>query len=384
MKIAVLTSRYPSKHKPYNHTFVHNRNSQYLASGHEVEVFVPADTNNDYVHENVHVNCDTAAEITKKLSDFDIIFIHLLYPNHKTALDGRLLYNHISREKLPCLFFVHGVETSKRREVYSGGFRLSPLTYAKYWYWDVFIVGGVRKAIKSLLSGHNTQFVFPSNWIKNKSEENFEVDYSGRFDIIPNGIDTNRFSFQDHSAMRKKVLSIRPVLLKSIYGIDLFVETIAHANKEIIFDLYGEGKDSDQLNRLIKRRKLGKVFTFHNQFIANADIPEVHSEYGIYYAVTRTDTQGVSMCEAMASGLPVVSYDVGAIAEFVEHGVSGFLAPKNDVESAAKWINELAEDKNLFLKVAENGRKRMEAIAIGITVQKELDAAKKSLISYKQ
>ncbi|XQF90920.1 hypothetical protein ACOBV8_06130 [Pseudoalteromonas espejiana] len=46
----------------------------------------------------------------------------------------------------------------------------------------------------------------------------------------------------------------------------------------------------------------------NSRFLQPIEIPKVHQKAGIYLGVTRMDAQGVSMCEAMSSGLPTVSF----------------------------------------------------------------------------
>ena len=117
---------------------------------------------------------------------------------------------------------------------------------------------------------------------------------------------------------------------------------------------------------------MSNKITLYNNFIPHSKIPDIHNQFGMYYAVTRMDAQGVSMCEAMASGLPVVSFDICAIPEYIEDGVTGLLVSPYDVKSAAENILELSINKNLYTTLAENGRKAMEKIDISVTTQKEL------------
>ena len=68
-----------------------------------------------------------------------------------------------------------------------------------------------------------------------------------------------------------------------------------------------------------KNTNLNNISLNHNE------IPELLSKYSVFVAPSRVEAQGVSMCEAMACGLPIVATKVGGIPEFVRDGVDGYL-----------------------------------------------------------
>ena len=81
------------------------------------------------------------------------------------------------------------------------------------------------------------------------------------------------------------------------------------------------------------------------------------------------------MCEAMASGLPVVSFRIDAIPEFVEHGVSGYLADPFDLGMVRKYLVSLCMDADLRQRFALASRTKMESISIVKTCAAELRLA---------
>ena len=98
MKIAIVTSRYPSAEKPYNHMFVHVRVHEFIKQNHQVKVFVPSEINSTTVYEGVSVHRTTSKEIIEDLSFFDISYLHLvnLYPYKKSKT---------TKQTIPCLLY---------------------------------------------------------------------------------------------------------------------------------------------------------------------------------------------------------------------------------------------------------------------------------------
>ena len=66
--------------------------------------------------------------------------------------------------------------------------------------------------------------------------------------------------------------------------------------------------------------------TIKKGFITQQKIAELYKQYGVFLCPSRSDTQGVSRDEAMASGLVPVTNGVAAIPEFVDDSC-GILAP---------------------------------------------------------
>jgi glycosyltransferase involved in cell wall biosynthesis len=86
--------------------------------------------------------------------------------------------------------------------------------------------------------------------------------------------------------------------------------------------------------------------------VQQVSIPNVHQQYGLFLCPTRQDAQGVSMCEAMSSGLVPITTNNTAIPEFVSHQKSGFLT--NNPEEIADAIEKLYYEPKLFTEVSAN------------------------------
>lgn len=68
----------------------------------------------------------------------------------------------------------------------------------------------------------------------------------------------------------------------------------------------------------------------------------------------------MAIIEAMAAGLPVVTTPVGATAEIVDDGETGFLVQPGDVKAISEKLRILISDKELRVRFGSNGRKRYE------------------------
>jgi glycosyltransferase involved in cell wall biosynthesis len=78
--------------------------------------------------------------------------------------------------------------------------------------------------------------------------------------------------------------------------------------------------------------------------------PALRALYGradVFVFPTLADVLPLAIMEAMASGLPVVTTNVGAIAEQIEDGVTGFLIPPRDVDALVATTTRLVGNPEL-------------------------------------
>jgi glycosyltransferase involved in cell wall biosynthesis len=80
----------------------------------------------------------------------------------------------------------------------------------------------------------------------------------------------------------------------------------------------------------------------------------------IFVLPTRADTFGIALLEAMASSLPVVTTDVGALCEVVRDGVNGLIIPPADGDALALAVNRLVADPALRARMGRAGRRIAE------------------------
>jgi glycosyltransferase involved in cell wall biosynthesis len=100
----------------------------------------------------------------------------------------------------------------------------------------------------------------------------------------------------------------------------------------------------------------------HDRLDANStQLIDLYHEADIFVLPTRADfAPTMALCEAMATGLPVVSTNVGGLEESVKHGVTGIIVPAGDEESLASALRTLKNDKELRLKLGSEARKLVE------------------------
>lgn len=372
MKLAIITTRYPRKDNPYNHMFVHVRATYFKKMNVDIEVFVPSTTNSMYEYEGIKVNLMTSKQIIKEIAAFDISYLHLLNTYFFIKNGGNIIYNSILKKRIPFAIYIHGSEIL-RYPNYLFDFNITPKGILKYLYVNYWNSSRMKQFVSQTNKRDNSLFLFPSFWMKNHTEIVLNQNLN-HVEIIPNGIDINHFKYENKFKNRFKLLMIRP-LNDLKYGFDKAIEIMRYLPAEYSLTIYGKGKYENNCYKLISKYNLSTRVFIKNNFIERADLPDLFSNYGLFIATTRFDSQGVIMCEAMASGLLTISNPVTAIPEFVQNEINGI--SNTSMENIAKKIIQVTNDENLFNKLTRAARSYMEEISIEKVGEKELNALKK-------
>lgn len=82
----------------------------------------------------------------------------------------------------------------------------------------------------------------------------------------------------------------------------------------------------------------------------------------IYVLPSYNEGLPMSVLEAMAAGIPVVSTPVGGIPEAITDGVEGYLVPPGDIEALAQRLNQLLADPALAMRMGAAARHKVETM----------------------
>jgi glycosyltransferase involved in cell wall biosynthesis len=184
-----------------------------------------------------------------------------------------------------------------------------------------------------------------------------------------NGVDTGRFSPpEDRDTCKQSLLGLnvsRPIIgtvgnLLPIKGHEVLLETAARVIgqcPEALFVIIGEGKRRAELERLSQTLCL----TNHVRFLGTRnDVPDVMRTFDLFVLTSHSEGCPNVILEAMASGLPVVSTNVGGVPELV-NADSGLLIPARDDATLAEVILRLLDDPARRQAMGEAGRRRAVA-----------------------
>jgi len=95
--------------------------------------------------------------------------------------------------------------------------------------------------------------------------------------------------------------------------------------------------------------------------VAPAEVHRYYANADIYVQAPSIDNMPLSLLEAFASGLPVVSTDVGGVPSMLRHGVDGLLVGDDDADTLAEKVIQLLRDPALAHRLAESAYRTLAA-----------------------
>lgn len=187
-------------------------------------------------------------------------------------------------------------------------------------------------------------------------------------EILPTGIDIKHFSRLDKSHPAIKELKARysiedddKVLLflgrvseeKSIgFLVDAFPSILERVSNLKLL-IVGDGPDKQKIEDGVRAAELQDKVIFTGM-VKFCDVPLYYSLGDVFVNASQTETQGLTIMEAMAAGLPIVVYNDSNIAEHIKNDISGRLFNNQEefVEAAVSALTD--EEKNE--RLIEEGR----------------------------
>jgi len=186
--------------------------------------------------------------------------------------------------------------------------------------------------------------------------------------IIPNIIDLTRFS--SHGAADRVTAQGPPHIivtrnLEKIYDIGSALRAFALLRlrfPEARLTIAGSGPERQTLEALAASLGFGNAVTFTGQ-LENAEMADLYRTATIMLNPSLVDNMPISILESLASGVPVVSTNVGGVPHLVQDGETALLVPPGSPEPMAEAMSRITVDKILARRLSEAGSAAVQVYA---------------------
>lgn len=179
---------------------------------------------------------------------------------------------------------------------------------------------------------------------------------------VSNGVNLDQFfpsyNFEElkaHFHLPDKPLILHLGRLDQDKKVGLILDAFAKVKQN--FDAHliigGEGNRKKRLCQKARRYGLEKDITFIGPVHHQTELPQLYQMATVFITASTIETQSIVALEAMASGLPIVAPNAGALPELVRDGFNGYLFNPDDT-------NDLAAKLTLILTNPNNARKMGE------------------------
>lgn len=116
--------------------------------------------------------------------------------------------------------------------------------------------------------------------------------------------------------------------------------------------IVGDGTSRAGLEGLAEDLGIGEKTIFTGKIVP-PDLMEVYKTGEFFVTASETETQGIVLIEAAATGLPLIAVDEGAVRELCQNRVNGILCQPGAVEELAQGMKRLLKDKELRERYAK-------------------------------
>lgn len=188
---------------------------------------------------------------------------------------------------------------------------------------------------------------------------------AGQIRVIHCGVDVSRFVPAPHgqsgTGPLRLVTVARLVEKKGLEDLIRALHALRGVSMPVQLDIWGDGPLRRRLADLARRQRLNEAVRFRGA-IASRDVPRLLCRYDAFVLPSKTarngDTEGIplTILEAQAAGLPVVSTLHGGIPEGLPPGNRGLLARQGDVPDLAAKLALLAAQRNDRNRIGLRGR----------------------------
>ncbi|MGC9103839.1 MAG: glycosyltransferase family 4 protein [Candidatus Methanodesulfokora sp.] len=216
---------------------------------------------------------------------------------------------------------------------------------------DIFMGRILRHFVKKSLIRGKTVSV--SRYIAERVKDIFGIDSA----IIPGAVDREEFlDIPERSAIRSEFgfsddfLVLSAASLVPVKGVDLVVDVASKVDAQFV--VAGDGPLRRSLER--KARESGAKVKFLGN-LEHKKLISLMSASDVFLHMPRFEGYGLVVIEALASGVPVVAANVGAIPEVLRS--DGILV--NSVEEAVQAIKDLKENKEKLNSLRGIARERV-------------------------
>jgi glycosyltransferase involved in cell wall biosynthesis len=243
-------------------------------------------------------------------------------------------------------------------------------------YAPILRGGGYPERLKSSPSlcrevfGNAYRNISPSLYLKKHFEDaGFEVDY------IPNFIPIENYKFKYRSEVGPRLFWVRS--FHEIYNPVMALEVLRSLKEsypEAELCMVGPDKDGtqkkfeDEMNEM----RLEDSVKITGKLPKN-EWSKLSQNYDIFINTTDFDNHPVSVIEAMALGLPVVSTKVGGLPYLIDDGFDGLLVEPRNSQLFSNSVLSLIRDNELAARLSLNARKKVEEFDWEIVKHKWFD-----------
>lgn len=214
----------------------------------------------------------------------------------------------------------------------------------------------LRRARRLLVS--SPAYIESSPWLRR---------YRQKCVVVPLGIDPARYAPADRQQVARirarygpRPLALFVGRLRYYKGLHILLAALSYA-PDVQLLIAGSGPEQSRLQAQAQALGLAEQVQFIGD-VPDSDLPMLYQACDMFVlpAHLRAEAFGIAQAEALASGLPCISTELGTGTSFVnQHGQTGIVVPPNDPVALGRALTTLAASPTLRSYYGANARRRI-------------------------
>jgi glycosyltransferase involved in cell wall biosynthesis len=219
-----------------------------------------------------------------------------------------------------------------------------------------------------MLTYESSEVIVNSNYMKNELQRLFGLPFE-KINVVPNGVDLHIYDGveKDYDFRRQYAMDNEKIILfvgrlvyeKGIQNLIAAMPKILSNYHDAKLIIAGKGGMIDELRAQVDSLGLGNKVYFTG-YLNSKQVKKMYKCADIAVFPSTYEPFGIVALEAMLSGNPVVTSDVGGLNEIVEHGVNGMKSYAGNANSIADSILTLLFDQKLCGEIVKNAQAKVK------------------------
>lgn len=254
-------------------------------------------------------------------------------------------------------------------------------TYSTSAFWFAFLGSQLARFLKikyiPILHGGNLPNRLTSNpklcnmlfqnAYRNVAPSDYLKFYFEKFGLtnvihIPNSIPLSDYVFKERQKFTPNILWVRA--FATIYNPKMAIDVLHLLQKKYAnatLTMVGPDKDGSLKTTKEYANQLNLKVTFTGK-LSKEKWTDLASSHDVFINTTHFDNTPVSVLEAMAIGLPVISTNVGGLPFMISHGVNGYLVTDNNATQMSEQIENILNFPAQTSAIITTAKNRVSAI----------------------
>lgn len=348
--------------------------------GHEVIVFAPHPGQNEDRNETVRF-LSVPFIFQPEMRMAAPISLHALQRVESTDFD--IIHSHD-----PFAIGLFGLTVARRKKIpYVHTFHTLFSEYVHY-VWDTRWTKRLAHVLSRDFSNACDRIIAPSTKI-----DNYLQQWGVRtpIEILPTGIDLSTTAQSDEatvSSLRARLSLAEGERVATFVGrlgkeknVELLIRAVAaYAGPRIRLLIVGDGPDRARLEAIVSELGVQSRVTFAG-YLQRPEVTAAYLLSDAFVFASTSETQGLVVGEAMATGLPIVAVQDDAVGDFVTDGTNGLLVPE-DPRALAAALGGLLADDPTRARFAEASSQRARAMSMDVQSERLEDLYLRTTDSY--